>query len=111
RDDLDIVEVLDRRTQDVAADPAEPVDAYLDRHGARTPGQGWKRGPDSSRPPARFRCRHDGRLVALAMIRIKVARAGRGHTGATPQGATHEAHVHPAARGPGRGRRTPRRRP
>src|SRR5690606_2485637 len=36
--DLDVAEVLDRRTQDVAADAAEPVDAYLDCHGARTPG-------------------------------------------------------------------------
>src|SRR5690606_30863894 len=37
-DDLDVTEILDRRTQDVAADAAEPVDAYLDCHGARTPG-------------------------------------------------------------------------
>src|SRR5690606_13533709 len=46
-DDLDVVaEIRHRRTQDVAPDAAEAVDAYLDRHGMltpkrRAPRQGW----------------------------------------------------------------------
>src|SRR5690606_18835213 len=83
-DDLDVVEVLDRRTQHVAADAAEPVDAYLDRHGARTPGQGWKEAPILAGRSWRSGPRIGARLVASAMIRIKVARRARGHTGAHP---------------------------